>query len=301
MAEMTSSATQWRVSPDQWLTLDQPRLMGIVNVTPDSFSDGGQFESVDQTVAYALQLEKEGACVIDIGGESTRPGSARVMPEEQIQRTQPVIEGLRQQKSDILISIDTTRSEVARVALSAGANIINDVSAGQEDPRIIELAAAQECGLILMHRLQPPDEDSFSHEYQEEPEYPDLVGQVRDFLLERAHEAQQRGVDVQAIVLDPGLGFGKSVDQNFQLIARSADFVKLGYPLLGAASRKSFIGAVSGIEKPADRIHGSIAASVAQFLAGVRLFRVHDVAVQLQALRIAHHLIHVSKGCPSTS
>ncbi len=299
MAGGTPIATQWRVGAERTLTLDRPRLMGIVNVTPDSFSDGGMHSSVDQAVEYVLKLVEEGACVIDIGGESTRPGAARVSAEEQIRRTQPVIEKLRR-RSEVLISIDTTLSEVAKAALSVGANIINDVSAGQEDPQILQLAADHACGLILMHRLRPPNEDSFSHDYAKEPQYEDVVREVRKFLLQRAEQAQNHGIDPEAIVLDPGLGFGKSVDQNFQLIVQSDALVSTGYPILGAASRKSFIGKLSGVECPSDRVNGSVAANVVQYLAGVRLFRVHDVAAQFQALRVTHHLVHVSKDTGKT-
>ena len=165
----------WRISPDRRLTLNEPRLIGVVNVTPDSFSDGGRLGSVEDAVAHALNLVEQGASVIDIGGESTRPGAERVRAGEQIRRTRPVIAELRN-RSDVAISIDTTLEPVAEAALDAGADIINDVSAGREDERIFDLAAERSCGLILMHRLAPPDEDSYSHQYEQKPRYDDVVG-----------------------------------------------------------------------------------------------------------------------------
>jgi dihydropteroate synthase len=267
------------------LSLDEPRLMGILNVTPDSFSDGGRFLDPQRAVEHALQLVEDGAAIIDIGGESTRPGARRVDAAEQIARTQPVIRSLREQ-SDVLISIDTTRYAVAEAALEAGADIINDVSAGREDPAIVKLAAARRCGLIIMHRRTSPEQDSFSNAYAQAPEYGDVVRDVCVFLLDRAAAAEACGVATDAIMLDPGLGFGKTVDQNWELIARSAEFVQTGYPVLAAASRKSFIGAVTGQDDPSGRVCGSLAATVLQYVAGIRVFRVHDVAAQFEVLAV---------------
>jgi dihydropteroate synthase len=276
----------WQVGPGRALQLDQPRLIGILNVTPDSFSDGGANATVTEAVDHGVSLLSQGACMIDVGGESTRPGAGRVEAAEQIDRTVPVIEALRR-RSDTLISIDTTRAAVAEAALDAGADVINDVSAGTEDAGIFELASRRGCGLILMHRRVPPDQDLYSDRYLDPPEYDDVVVAVGDWLALRCRSAEDRGVDPASIVIDPGLGFGKSVEQNFELIRRTGEFVATGRPVLGAASRKSFIGAVSGVTEPGDRDVGSATGSVLQWLAGVRLFRVHDVAVHRQAIAVA--------------
>ncbi len=280
------SAQNWTIGPTLSLTRDRPRIMGVLNVTPDSFSDGGDHLEPAAAVDRALAMIAEGADIIDIGGESTRPGSQRVDSATQIARTKPVIDRLRTQ-SDIPISIDTTRGDVALAALDAGANIINDVAAGAEDERIFRLAAERQCGLILMHRLVSPEHDSYSPQYAAKPEYDDVVAVVRRFLLQRTDAAMDAGVDRSAIAIDAGLGFGKSVAQNYELIARGEEFVATGYPVLCAASRKSFIGTVIDADDPRDRVLGSTAISVVQFLQGVRLFRVHDVRPHRDALAVA--------------
>jgi len=282
-------APVWRVTHDRSITLDRPRLIGILNVTPDSFSDGGLHHGPRSGLGAALRMAEEGAAVIDVGGESTRPGASRVSATEQIDRVVPVIEQIRHH-SDMPITIDTTRSAVARAALDAGADAINDVSAGMEDDGMFALAAERQCGIILMHRRVPPDQDAFSDQYaqgDDRPVYDDVVTSVLAFLSERAGAAVQAGVHPEAIVIDPGLGFGKTVAQNYELIARTRELLKEGFPVLSAASRKSFVGAVSGVEKAADRTAGSVAVSVCHWMAGVRLFRVHDVAAHHQALAVA--------------
>ncbi len=279
-------AQVWQVGSGRTLRLDQPRFIGVLNVTPDSFSDGGLNATVTAAVSHGVSMVSQGACMIDVGGESTRPGAGRVEAAEQIDRTVRVIEALRR-RSDTLISIDTTRAAVAEAALDAGADVINDVSAGTEDDEIFALASRRGCGLILMHRRVPPDQDLYSDRYLETPEYGDVVAAVGDWLARRCRAAEDRGVDPASIVIDPGLGFGKSVEQNFELIRRVDEFVATGRPVLGAASRKSFIGAVSGVTEPADRDVGSATLSVLQWLAGVRLFRVHDVAAHRQAIAVA--------------
>ncbi len=283
----------WQVGTGRSICLDQPRLMGVLNVTPDSFSDGGEFETVGQAVDHGRRMIDEGACIIDVGGESARPGAQRISSEEQIKRAVPVITRLRRE-TDAVICIDTTRSAVAEAALDAGADIINDVAAGTEDEHIFELAARRRCGLVLMHRLQPPQADSYSDRYVSEPVYDDVVVTVRDFLRGRCAAAVNSGVDRSAIVIDPGLGFGKTVGQNYQLIKHSHELVADGYPVLSAASRKSFIGSVSGVAEPRERMAGSIAVAVAHWLAGVRLFRVHDVAGHREALAVAASFCPVS-------
>lgn len=276
----------WRIGRETVIDLDRPHVLGIVNSTPDSFSGGGGQGLVEAVVGLALRLVDEGASVIDVGGESTRPGAVRVAAAEQIDRTLPVIEQLRA-CSEVTISIDTTRAAVAAAALDGGAAIVNDVSAGREDDGMFPLVAARGGGLILMHRRCAPGDDSFSDRYVQEPAYGDVAADVLDFLLDRCAAAEDAGVAGAAIVIDPGLGFGKSVEQNYELIRRTEAFVASGYPVLGAASRKSFIGAVTGVAEPRARMVGSAAVSVAQYLAGVRLFRAHDVARQIEALRVA--------------
>jgi dihydropteroate synthase len=287
---MTDTPSVWRVTKDRVLTLDRPRLLGILNVTPDSFSDGGAFATVDQAVSAALRMRHEGACIIDVGGESTRPGSKPVDAKEQVRRTIPVIESLRDKvdRNDLLISIDTTRSEVACAALDAGADIINDVSAGRDDAQMLALAALRGCGLILMHRLTSPASDVYSSQYVTAPDYGgDVVAVVRAFLDERAKSAVDAGVDSASIVIDPGLGFGKSVAQNYELIGRIGELAELNHPVLSAASRKSFLAAATGEAVPARRDNASVAVTVAHWMMGVRLFRVHNVAAHAQALAVA--------------
>lgn len=282
----------WRVGPKLQITLDRPRLLGILNVTPDSFSDGGLYIDPSDAVAAAAAMVEAGADIIDIGGESTRPGAGRIPAEEQIRRVVSVIRSIRAAAGPLSatpISVDTTLAAVARAALDAGANAINDVSAGTEDPEILRLAAERSAGLILMHRLTTPDRDSYSDQYERPPQYGDVVAEVRSYLAARAAAAERAGVAREAIVIDPGLGFGKTVEQNLELVRRTGELASLGYPVLSAASRKSFTGRAMGLERsaPGERLLGSIAISVAHYLAGARLFRVHDVAEQRAALLAA--------------
>lgn len=280
-------AAVWTVGSGRVVHLDRPHILGIANASPDSFSDGGAYPSVDALTGHALRLVEEGASVIDVGGASTRPGATRVSDAEQIDRVAPVITELRA-CSDVLISIDTTRTAVAAAALDAGADVVNDVASGQEDDGLLALVATRGAGVILMHRRRPPESESYSHEYAQAPVYDDLVTDVATFLRDRAAVAEAAGVPSDSIVVDPGLGFGKTVAQNFELIRRGAELVATtGYPLLSAASRKSFVGAASHVEDPRQRVAGSTAVSVAHFLAGVRLFRVHDVAAHREALAVA--------------
>ena len=281
----------WRVGPDHVIDLSHPVLMGVLNVTPDSFSDGGRFNTTDAAIEWAGRLIEQGASIIDVGGESTRPGAVRIHAKQQMQRTLDVISGIND-KFDVLISVDTTLAEVAEAALDAGANIINDQSAGRDSDSMFTLAAERECGLVLMQRLRAPEDDSFSDRYTEAPRYDDVVITVRDFLHDRRNAAIAAGVPDQGIVLDPGLGFGKTVEQNFELIQRTHELLELGRPVLSAASRKSFIGRVTGVNEPANRVTGSTAVSVAHALQGVRLFRVHDVAAHREALCVADAIIH---------
>jgi dihydropteroate synthase len=258
--------------------------MGILNVTPDSFSDGGRHNKPADAVAHAERMVGEGAAIIDIGGESTRPGAERIGAGEQIRRVVPVIEAIRS-RIDIPISIDTTLSDVATAAIDAGATMINDVSAGTEDEAMLPLAAQRGCGIVLMHRLCPPEEDSWSDRYTREPEYDgDVVGSVLAWLLAHALVAIEAGVHPSAICLDPGLGFGKTVQQNWKLIAGSDRFAAINYPVLAASSRKSFLGTVTGVTRPEQRGSVSLAVTAMQYAAGLRLFRVHDVSAHRHAL-----------------
>jgi len=280
----------WTAGSDRVVSLDPFAIMGVVNVTPDSFSDGGQFTGPEEAAQFALQLVEEGATVIDIGGESTRPGAARVDAEEQVRRVVPVIARVRS-RSGVAITVDTTSAAVAEAALEAGADAVNDVSAGCEDPAMFPLVARRGAGLVLMHRLAPPGEDSYSDRYAEAPIYDDVVREVASFLLMRAELAMAAGVARESIVLDPGLGFGKSVAQNYELLARTSELVALGMPVLVGASRKSFLGAVSGRADPEQRIIGSVVAAVAAYGGGARIIRAHDVGAHREALLVAHAVL----------
>ena len=269
--------------------LDRARLIAILNITPDSFSDGGTLTDPARAVAAAERAVAEGADILDVGGESTRPGAAAVPASAQVARVVPVIAAIRSAGVDAPISVDTTRSAVAAAALDAGADAVNDVSAGREDPGMFALVAQRGAGVVLMHRARSPEDDSYSDRYSAEPDFggAGVVAAVRGFLIERARAAMLAGVPMEGIVIDPGLGFGKSVRQNYALIAGTGEFAATGFPVLAAASRKSFLGAESGVESPASRDIESIAAAVAQRLAGAAIFRVHDVPGHRRALSIA--------------
>jgi len=264
------AATHWRIGAERAMSLDRPILMGILNLTPDSFSDGGRYDNADAALNQVERMLAEGADVIDVGGESTRPGAERIDEAEQIRRTAPVIERLAA-RFDVPISIDTTRSAVAEAALEAGATIINDVAAGREDARQFVLAAERHAGLILMHMRGEPAT------MQSDPTYADVVMEVRDFLLDRAAAAEAVGVAPDAIMLDPGIGFGKTLAHNLQLLGALNRFVETGYPVMLGASRKRFLGTITGCENAADRAAATAASTALGVQAGVRVFRVHDV------------------------
>ncbi len=292
------SPTLWRVSRVRTLDLSAPRVAAIINVTPDSFSDGGEALDPRAALEAARRALSDGAAMLDIGGESTRPGSARVSAAEQIARVTPVIRAVRAEWGDGAgvggappISVDTTLAEVADAALDAGADAINDVSAGGEDPSMFALAARRGAGLVLMHRLRPPGEDRFSDQYQpaEAPRYADVVAEVRAWLAARLAAALGAGLPAEAIVLDPGLGFGKTVDQNLALIRGSGALLSLGRPLMSGLSRKSFTARAAGMDPggpPRARIAGTLALSIAHVRAGARLLRVHDVPAHRAALSV---------------
>ncbi len=288
---MTSSVPHaWTVGPDRLVSLEPFAVMGVVNATPDSFSDGGRFATPEEAVQHALALVEEGATIVDVGGESTRPGAGKVDPDEQVRRVVPVIARLRS-RSHVAISVDTTSAAVAEAALEAGADIVNDVSAGADDPAMLPLVARRGAGLVLMHRLVAPSEDSYSDRYAREPSYGDVVRDVASFLLARVEAAAAAGVAPDAIALDPGLGFGKSVAQNYELLARTSELAALGHPVLVGASRKSFSGATTGREDPPPPTPGSVAAGGGASGGGAPTGRAHDVGAHREALLVAHAIL----------
>lgn len=273
---MTSDDWPWRRG--------RPCIMGILNVTPDSFSDGGRWLDVAAAVDHAGRMLDEGADLIDIGGESTRPGAARVEVDEQIRRIVPVIRRV-DAEVDAPISVDTTRAAVAEAALDAGASILNDVSAGRDDPRMFTLAARRGAPIVLMHMRGEPAT------MQQTPQYDDVVAEVEAFLLERAAAALAAGVARDAILLDPGIGFGKTGEHNLRLLAALPRLVAMGYPLVLGTSRKRFLRMIAGCGNepaPADAVVGATCATTALAVAaGVAVVRVHDVAPNRQAADVA--------------
>ncbi|MGH8553065.1 MAG: dihydropteroate synthase [Methylococcales bacterium] len=267
------------------LQQNKPLIMCILNLTPDSFSDGGSHTDRGNAVHFALRMVREGADIIDVGGESTRPGSKRIAAEEQIRRVESVIAALRKTlPGGIPISIDTTRSEVAEAAIDAGASILNDVRAGRDDDEMFRLAAKKNLPLILMHMQGTP------LTMQQDPHYDDAVAEIRSFLLEQADLARQAGVAKDSILIDPGIGFGKTKDHNRQLMANLKAFVDTGYPVLLGASRKRFLGAINQEEEPRNLVGATCATTVLGVQAGVRIFRVHDVMPNRQAADVAHYV-----------
>jgi dihydropteroate synthase len=255
-----------------------PKLMGVVNVTPDSFSDGGLFLDPEAAIAHGLELAEGGAEILDVGGESTRPGADPVGEEEELRRVVPVIRGLA--GSQVRISVDTSKAAVAAAALDAGAEIVNDVTALRGDPEMGALCAERGATVVLMHMLGEP------RTMQEDPRYDDVVAEVKAFLAERIEVALAADIDRERIWLDPGIGFGKTAAHNMELLRRLGELRELGRPLVVGTSRKSFIGKVDG--SPADqRLGGTIASSVFAAAEGADVLRVHDVAEVRQALTVA--------------
>ncbi|MCJ7544961.1 MAG: dihydropteroate synthase [Phycisphaerae bacterium] len=254
-------------------------VMGILNVTPDSFSDGGVFLSPPQAIANAEAMAAAGADVIDLGAESTRPGSDRVGADEQIARLRDILPQVA--KLPVLVSIDTTLAAVADFGLQEGARIINDVSAGRDDPGMFPLAARAKAGVVLMHMAGEPKT------MQVDPHYDDVVAEVRAFLARRLAAAEAAGLPRERLIVDPGLGFGKRTEHNLALLAGLGELASLGRPVCVGASRKRFIGELTGAADPADRLPGSLAACLAAWGRGATIFRVHDVAATVQALKVA--------------
>lgn len=274
------------------------KLMGIVNVTPDSFSDGGLFLEPGRAIEHARELVAGGADLLDVGGESTRPGARAVTAGEELDRVAPVLEGLARSLSGrvrrVPISIDTSKAAVAAAALDAGAEIVNDVTALRLDPELAGLCAERGCGVVLMHMRGTP------RTMQENPVYTDVVDEVKRFLAERIEFAVAEGVAEERIWVDPGIGFGKTVDHNLELLRRLGELRALGRPLVVGTSRKSFIGQLTGREV-GDRVGGTIASSVLALAEGAAVLRVHDVAELRQAVRVAEAIASRRGAGPSAS
>jgi len=260
------------------LKLDRPRVIGIVNVTPDSFSDGGEHAPAEAAVAHGLRLAEEGADALDIGGESTRPGADEVPAEEELRRVIPVIERLARETA-LPISVDTSKPEVMRAAIAAGAGMINDVYALRRDGAL-DAAAALGVPVVLMHMQGEP------RSMQDAPDYDDVVGDVHRFLAERIFAAEMAGIPRKRIVVDPGFGFGKTAAHNLALLAQLERFTELGVPVLAGLSHKRTIGELTGRDQPRDRVHGSVAAALIAAQRGAKLLRVHDVAATVDALKV---------------
>lgn len=279
----------WRIGGRSLALGERTLVMGVVNVTPDSFSDGGKFFSRDRAVAHALRLLEEGADILDIGGESTRPGArtgeAAVSAEEEMARVLPVIERVRRERPAAVLSVDTYKAQVARAAVAAGADIVNDVSGLRWDAQMAAALAGLGCGVVLMHMRGRPGE------WRSLPPLADPAALVARELRDFARAAGEAGIARERIVLDPGFGFGKSFAENYPLLARFDAFVQLGFPLLAGTSRKSFLGRTLATDKedapPGERLHASLAAAAISILKGAHIVRVHDVKETVAAARIA--------------
>jgi dihydropteroate synthase len=258
-----------------------PKLMGVVNVTPDSFSDGGRYLDAEAAVTHGEELLRDGASILDLGGESTRPGAEEVDEAEELRRVEPVVAGLA---GAATVSIDTSKLAVAEAALDAGASIVNDVTAFKHDPEMAGLCAERGVGVVLMHMPGNP------RTMQDDPRYDDVVDDVKAFLAERMEFAVDQGIEEERIWVDPGIGFGKTLEHNLELLRRLGELRELGRPLVVGTSRKSFIGKVDGSDVE-DRIGGSIATSVLAAAEGADVLRVHDVAEMAQALAVTNAVL----------
>lgn len=259
-------------------------IMGVINVTPDSFSDGGLYFEEERAVERGMELEAEGADIIDVGGESTKPGSEPIAAEEELKRIIPVISALRKRTSS-LISVDTTKSEVAQAALDEGADIINDISSFRFDSKMLPLAAQKQVPVVLMHMKGIPKT------MQDNPRYEDVVLEVKAFFKEKIQAAQEHGIKKEKIIIDPGIGFGKGLKDNLVLINRLQTFEELGCPLLVGVSRKSFIGKILNLPA-AERLEGTIASALLSIINGAHILRVHDVAAVKRAVLVAEAIIN---------
>ena len=273
--------------------LPEPVVMGVVNVTPDSFSDGGEWLDPDAAIAHGRALVAQGAAILDIGGESTRPGAEPVSEAEELRRVVPVLDGLAD--AGARLSIDTSKAAVAAAALDAGASIVNDVTALRGDPRMAALVAERGCDVCLMHMLGEP------RTMQRDPRYGDVVADVRAFLAARLEHAIGAGIEEARVWLDPGIGFGKTIDHNLELLARLDEIVALGRPVVVGTSRKSFLGTITGGREPGDRVAGTIATNVIALTRGASVFRVHDVAEARDALLVAAATLRGRWTVPTTT
>lgn len=263
-----------------------PVVMGILNVTPDSFSDGGEFADPDAAVERAVRMVEDGASIIDVGPESTRPGSVPVSADEQIRRAIPVISRIRERLPEITISTDTRLADVAERAIEAGADMVNDVSALRDDSRLAEVVARSGVSVVLMHRRGT----SADMQQGGGPYYENVIAETGDFLRERAAFAVAAGVNEGRIILDPGLGFGKRLEDNLRIMGGLAEFVALGFPLLVGASRKRFLGAALEIDEPKDRVAASVACALIAAEAGAAIVRAHDVKATVQTLCLSRRI-----------
>lgn len=291
--------------------LSQPAVMGVINVTPDSFSDGGQFVEAGAAVAHGIRLAAEGAAILDVGGESTRPGAEPVSEEEELRRVVPVVAGLTHERerlapvldrstiglrsSRMAISIDTRKLAVAEAALDAGASIVNDVAAFRTAPELAGLVADRGATCCLMHMLGDP------RTMQSDPRYEDVVGEVRAFLEERLAFAVSEGVPEERVWLDPGIGFGKTLEHNLELLRRLDELVAIGRPIVVGTSRKSFLGKLAGGRAEAQRLPGTIATNVIALQRGAAIFRVHDVAPVAEALAVAAATVAPAQVLPTST
>jgi dihydropteroate synthase len=278
---------QFQAKDKNFLLGQRTWLMGVVNVTPDSFYDGGFYFDRARAIERGLALAAEGADIIDVGGESTRPGSDPIPADEERKRILPVISALKE-KTAVLISIDTTKAEVAEAAIVAGASIVNDISAGRFDPRMFPLVSGSGAGLILMHMKGTPKT------MQINPYYKDVLTEVKAFLQERMEAAEAFGVQRERLIVDPGIGFGKRLEDNLALLDNLNALAELGRPVLAGISRKSFIGRILNLDPP-DRLEGTIAAAVMAILRGASLLRVHDIQAVKRAVVVAEAILGQKK------
>ncbi|MDR1297160.1 MAG: dihydropteroate synthase [Deltaproteobacteria bacterium] len=293
MSTSLPSHLAWSSGGRDWrLDFDRPAVMGIVNVTPDSFSDGGLYFSPEAAVAQAERHIAEGAVVIDLGAETTRPGSEPTSAEEEWRRLEPVLAALAGHPARPVVSVDTYKAEVAEKALDAGASMLNDIYAARKDPRILEVAARRGVPVILMHMLGEP------RTMQVEPRYDDVVREVREFLLERAGAAMAAGVPRERVILDPGLGFGKNAGHNLTLLNRFREVIPEGFHSLMALSRKNFLGLILGDPDPMRRDLATAVASAIAVSKGAEMIRVHSVAGSLEAARVAWAVLRESAARP---
>ncbi len=293
--EQAAQQTPGGRSPGEQAAQEAPfRLMGVINVTPDSFSDGGRYLDADAAVAHGLALESEGAGILDVGGESTRPGAEGVRVSEELRRVLPVIEGLSEAGARAQISIDTSKGSVAAAALEAGATFVNDVTALRGDPQMASVVAGSGADCCLMHMLGDP------RTMQVDPRYDDVVDEVRAFLEERIGFAVAAGIEERRILVDPGIGFGKTLQHNLELLARLNELVAIGRPVVVGTSRKSFLGRLTGREVD-QRLAGTIATCVIAYERGAQVFRVHEVAPIADALTVAAATVAPWTTSPTSS